>query len=45
MLLENQQDMEKQHNTEEFSVLLQTHEHLKQMEMALGKLVGSVIIR
>jgi hypothetical protein len=24
---------------------LQTHEHLKQMEMALGKLVGSVIIR
>jgi hypothetical protein len=45
MLLENQQDMEKQHSAEEFSVLLQTHDHLKQMEMALGKQAGSVIIR
>ncbi|MFM7646058.1 MAG: DNA primase [Sphingomonadales bacterium] len=45
MLLENQQDMEQQHSVEEFSVLLQTHDHLKQMEMALGKQAGSVIIR
>ncbi|MBM3914953.1 MAG: DNA primase [Sphingomonadales bacterium] len=45
MLLENQQDMEKQHSTEKFSVLLQTHDHLKQMEIALGKQAGSVIIR
>ncbi|NDF97574.1 MAG: DNA primase [Chitinophagia bacterium] len=45
MLLENQQDMEKQHSTDEFSVLLQTHEHLKQMEIALGKQSGTVIIR
>jgi DNA primase len=45
MLLENQQDLEKQHSAEEFSVLLQTHDHLKQMEMALGKQSGSVIIR
>jgi DNA primase len=45
MLLENQQDMEKQHSAEEFSVLLQTHDHLKQMEIALAKQAGSVIIR
>jgi DNA primase len=45
MLLENQQDMEKNQNTEELGVLLQTHEHLKQMEIALGKQAGSVIIR
>lgn len=45
MLLENQQDMEKQHSADEFSVLLQTHEHLKQMEIALVKQSGTVIIR
>ena len=45
MLLENQQDMEKNQNTEDLGVLLQTHEHLKQMEIALGKQAGSVIIR
>jgi DNA primase len=45
MLLENQQDMEKQHSADEFSVLLQTHEHLKQMEIALGQQSGTVIIR
>ena len=45
MLLENQQDMEKQHSADGFSVLLQTHEHLKQMEIALGKQSGTVIIR
>jgi DNA primase len=45
MLLENQRDMEQQHSAEEFSVLLQTHDHLKQMEMALGRQAGSVIIR
>jgi DNA primase len=45
MLLENQQDMEKSQSTEDFGVLLQTHEHLKQMEIALSKQSGSVIIR
>lgn len=29
MLLENQLDLEKQHTPEEFSMLHQTHEHLK----------------
>ena len=45
MLLENQLDMEKQHSPEERSMLHQTHEHLKQMEMELTKKMGTVIIR
>jgi DNA primase len=45
MLLENQLDMEKLHSSEEYSVLHQTHEHLKQMEMELTKKMGAVIIR
>jgi len=45
MLLENQQDMEKDHSTEEFNVLLQTHDHLKKMEMELVKVQGTVVIR
>ena len=45
MLLENQLDMEKHHNAEEFSMLYQTHEHLKNMEIGLTKKMGAVIIR
>ncbi|MGQ0737680.1 MAG: DNA primase [Bacteroidota bacterium] len=45
MLLENQVDLEKQHSPEEHQVLHQTHEHLKQMEMALTGKTGAVIIR
>jgi DNA primase len=45
MLLENQLDLEKQHTPEEFNMLYQTHEHLKQMEMELTKKMGAVIIR
>ncbi len=45
MLLENQLDMEKQHSPEEQSMLHQTHEHLKQLEMELTKKMGAVIIR
>ena len=45
MLLENQLDMEKQHTPEEHSMLHQTHEHLKKMEMELTKKMGAVIIR
>ena len=45
MLLENQVDLEKPHTTEEYAMLHQTHEHLKQMEMALTKKIGTVIIR
>ncbi len=45
MLLENQLDLEKQHSPEEYSMLHQTHEHLKQMEMELTRKMGAVIIR
>ena len=45
MLLENQLDMEKQHTPDEYNMLHQTHEHLKQMEMELTKKMGAVIIR
>ena len=45
MLLENQLDMEKQHTPEEHTMLHQTHEHLKKMEMELTKKMGAVIIR
>jgi DNA primase len=45
MLLENQQDMEKQHSQDELMILIQTHDHLKKMEIALTKQVGAVIIR
>lgn len=45
MLLENQLDMEKEHTADEYSMLHQTHEHLKQMEMELTRKTGAVIIR
>lgn len=45
MLVENQQDMEKEHTREERLMLQQTHEHLKKMEMELSKKMGAVIIR
>jgi DNA primase len=45
MLLENQVDLEKQHSPEEYKMLHQTHEHLKQMEMELTKKMGAVIIK
>jgi DNA primase len=45
MLLENQVDLEKPHTAEEYGVLHQTHEHLKQMEIGLTKKMGAVIIR
>ena len=45
MLLENHLDLEKPHTTEEYKILHQTHDHLKQMEMELTRKMGSVIIR
>ena len=45
MLLENQIDLEKPHTAEEYAMLHQTHEHLKQMEIDLTKKIGTVIIR
>lgn len=45
MLLENQLDLEKNHTPDEYNMLHQTHDHLKQMEMELTKKMGAVIIR
>ncbi len=45
LLLENQVDIEKQHTSEEYEMLHQTHEHLKLMEIELTKKTGTVIIR
>lgn len=45
MLLENQVDLEKQHTQEEYNMLLQTHHHLKEMEMELTKKMETVIIK
>jgi DNA primase len=45
MLLENQADLKKPHTPEEYTMLYQTHDHLKKMEMELSKKMGAVIIR
>lgn len=45
MILENQQDMEKDHSPEEFRILHQTHNHLKQMEINLTQSMGTVVWR
>ncbi|UAY51040.1 DNA primase [Ferruginibacter albus] len=42
---ENQRDLEKTHTAEEQLVLLQTHQHLKQVEMDLTRQIGAVIFR
>ncbi|MEY2917858.1 MAG: primase, partial [Bacteroidota bacterium] len=42
---ENQRDLEKSSVTEEQMVLVQTHQHLKQMEMELTKQLGTVIFK
>lgn len=45
MILENQQDMEKPHTPDEFRILHQTHNHLKQMEIGLTQSMGTVVWR
>ncbi len=45
MIAENQQDLEKATQAEEQLVLLQTHQHLKQMEIELTKELGTVIYK
>jgi len=42
---ENQRDLEKSQAAEEQMVLVQTHHHLKQMEIELTKQLGTVIFR
>lgn len=45
MLLENQVDLEKQHTPEEYRMLHQTHEFLKQSEITLTQKMGTVILK
>lgn len=45
MVDENQRDMERPHSAEELVTLIKTHQHLKQLEMALTKEMGTVIFR
>ncbi len=42
---ENQRDMEKTHSPEEQLTLIQTHQHLKQLEIELTRNLGTVIFR
>ncbi len=42
---ENQRDLEKNHSLDEQLMLLQTHQHLKQLEIELTKQLGTVIFR
>ena len=45
LIEENQRDLEKQHNAEQQLVLLQTHQHLKQLEIVLTHRIGTVILK
>ena len=45
LIEENQKDLERLHTSEEQVVLIQTHQHLKQMEIDLTKQMGTVILR
>ncbi len=45
MMDENQRNLEKEHTSEEQMVLLQIHQHLKQVEIELVKELGTVIFR
>ena len=45
MMDENQRNLEKEHTSEEQMVLLQIHQHLKQLEIELVKELGTVIFR
>ena len=45
LIIENQLDLEKDQTSEDMIILLQTHRHLKQLEMDLMKSVGTVIYK
>lgn len=45
MMDENQREMEKEHTIEEQLMLLQIHQHLKQIEIDLTRALGTVIFR
>lgn len=45
LILENQKDMEKSHDAADMQNLIETHHHLKAMEMDLAKKTGTVIMK
>ncbi|HMH21963.1 MAG TPA: hypothetical protein VK563_09305, partial [Puia sp.] len=45
LMEENQKDLEKPHTPDEQMMLIQTHQHLKQMEMQILKDLGTVIVK
>jgi DNA primase len=45
LMEENQQDLGKPHTDEELMILLQTHKHLKEIEVAIMHDVGAVIVK
>jgi DNA primase len=45
LIEENQKDLERLHTSEEQVVLIQTHQHLKQLETDLTRQMGTVILR
>ena len=45
LILENQNDLENEKNDDNLMILLQTHKHLKQLEMDLMKKIGTVIYK
>lgn len=45
MIDQNQKDLEKPHSSEEQIVLIQTHQHLKQLEIEILKQAGTVILK
>ncbi|MEO5682092.1 MAG: DNA primase [Chitinophagaceae bacterium] len=45
MIEQNQQDMQQPHTSDEQMMLIQTHQHLKQMERDLLQHTGTVIVR
>ncbi|MFN5913186.1 MAG: hypothetical protein ACK43J_02245 [Chitinophagaceae bacterium] len=45
LIIENQLDLEREHSPEDLVILLQTHQHLKQLEMELMKIPGTVIFK
>jgi DNA primase len=45
LILENQSELEKIIDSDEQIIMMQTHQHLKQMEMELTRQLGTVIYK
>ncbi|MFT3980880.1 MAG: DNA primase [Ferruginibacter sp.] len=45
MIVQNQQEMQQEQSPEQQLLILQTHQHLKQMEMQLTRQLGTVIMK